>query len=75
MMTYRRPVTRSPAESARKDPLPNRLSIQEQAQPRESLWSTLLPATPCEVVTRSIATAGLLVILYVGFVLLYSHLP
>ena len=68
-------ATQCQAVSAKTDQSSDKPSSPERAEPQESLWSALLPATPCEVVTRSIATAGLLVLLYVGFVLLYSHLP
>jgi hypothetical protein len=59
------------AESTRMAPMPDTPQQRLQGEQQESLWSILLPSTPLEVVTRSVATAGLQVLLYIAFVLLW----
>lgn len=74
MIRQTRPASQCPVGLAIKGQRLDKPSNPKSEDPQESLWSTLLPATPCEVVTRSIATAVLVAILYVGIALLYSHL-
>lgn len=57
--------------SAKTDPTLDKQLPQAQETPQESLLSILLPKNDCEVLVDSIATAGLLVVLYVSYWLLW----